>query len=192
MSKTRSSNSSSASVSDSIINTLDTKFDEFKVSLLAELKGDIKKLIDDAKSEIENHFQLKKNEFKQFIESTDAQLSLDLVKSHVDQLLTQNKEMMASNETIRNELDDLQQYGRRPNVRLYGVQLEENENNSRIEQRVLKIAEDLQIKISVNALERAHRVGATKGGKTQISVRFNTFNDRTIFYKARDLISKKT
>ena len=128
MSKTRSSNSSSASVSDSIINTLDTKFDEFKVSLLAELKGDIKKLIDDAKSEIENHFQLKKNEFKQFIESTDAQLSLDLVKSHVDQLLTQNKEMMASNETIRNELDDLQQYGRRPNVRLYGVQLEENEN----------------------------------------------------------------
>lgn len=60
---------------------------------------------------------------------------------------------------------------------------------------LLNIIKDLEIDIPENAVDRAHRVGKKKdvnGNVTQpIIVRFNSFSERTNFYKSRKAVKDR-
>ena len=96
-------------------------------------------------------------------------------------------------------MEKLEQYTRRPNLRIYGVPVSENEKPSDVEDRVRDILTDSGIEIENCGLDRAHRTGVKSNTRpngdevyTQpIIVRFSTFRDRTKVYRKRKAIKEK-
>ena len=90
---------------------------------------------------------------------------------------------------LADKLDDLEQYGRRLSVRVYGIPPVEKETGEDVRNKVLKIISDAKIDVPANFVDRAHRIGKVvtiDGTKKQsVIVRFNNFHYRTMFYKAR-------
>ena len=122
--------------------------------------------------------------------------SVEAIKKHVQTLNAENMAMREANNILKIELEDLQQYVRRPNLRIFGINVEENETSRDVATKVKEMISDANIEIPDDALDRAHRIGRTKededGNVTQpIIVRFSTFRDRTIVYKARKDIKSK-
>ena len=109
----------------------------------------------------------------------------------------ENVGLKASYQDLRTELEDLKQYGRRTNLRFYSVPLEGRESSD----QVLKLVENVCKEVAPHMfkfgspIDRAHRVGKIKtenGVKTQpIIIRFLTFRDRTVIYRARKNIKEK-
>ena len=91
------------------------------------------------------------------------------------------------------ELEDLQQYVRRPNLRIYGVPVVIDETSDMVETKVKTILNELlDERITI---DRAHRIGRVKeddeGNKSQpIIVRFPTFRERTVAYRARKTLKQ--
>ena len=166
---------------------IDNKFEEFKTSLLASIK-------DLVKLEIESYFDTTYSDpvTNEHIESSKA------VREHVQTLLSKQMVLEEKYSKLEKKLDDLEQYTRRPNLRIYGVPIEAHESPATVEKKVIDIIKDCNIGIEVNSLDRAHRIGAKKTtGDTAtittqpIIVRFTSFRDRTKFYRKRKDIKDK-
>ena len=186
-----------------IAKIIDEKFEIFKSSILEELKksildqlqNDISVIIDEEKKRFEECIAGKMRE----LPDTELVTSVEAIKVHVRQLQDDNRKLNALNNTLRLDIDDIEQYGRRPNLRLYGVPPEKNETSKMVEAKVKDVLGDLAAnspEIGVLTFDRAHRVGKPKedsrGIKQQaIIVRFQTFRDRTLVYRARKSIKER-
>ena len=99
----------------------------------------------------------------------------DLIKTLAQEVKTLKEDLKVSNLKVKNleienarlkratnltlfKLDALEQYGRRENLRIYGVP-ETNNNNDDGEDVVLRIAKFLQIDLQGMDIQRAHRLG---------------------------------
>lgn len=81
------------------------------------------------------------------------------------------------NSTLKLKLDDLEQYGRRPLVRFSGIPETTGDTNEDTTTLILNACTDAGITISVNDIERSHRVGKRQTGKPrQIIARTNSSN----------------
>ena len=85
---------------------------------------------------------------------------------------------------------DLEQYGRRLSLRIYGLPVVQKETANDVLIKVKKVVSKLGVKIPDSGFDRAHRVGriheVDKGNKRQaIIVRMNSWTDRTKVYRAR-------
>ena len=105
--------------------------------------------------------------------------------------------LKAENIKLKSRLEDLEQYTRRPNVRIYGVPLKNDESVKDVETIVKTLVTDNGI--SGCSLDRAHRIGRVQEVESEdsetvkmqpIIARFGTFRDRTIFYRARKAIKE--
>ena len=169
---------------------------EFKKTILEELKKDIDLLVNEEKENISTYIQTKKTVPEKDLEFA---ASLEAVKQHVKSLQEDNYKLKVAHSKVVMELDDLQQYGRRPNLRIYGVPVEVNETAAMVEEKVKTILGNIGTDVPTTKpikFDRAHRVGKPKvdqkGHKQQaIIVRFRTFRERTLVYKARKSIKER-
>ena len=172
---------------------IDKKLSEFKIVLLQQVKESLDAFFDGKKTELnalvtENNVKATANMRNELMESINA------VRKHVDAL-------KAENSALKISVDDLQQYIRRPNIKIFRAPVSYGEKPYQVEELVKEM---LAIPgFPVTSLDRAHRIGKVvskdvdKNGtkiveRTQpIIARFTTFRDRTLFYRARDQIKKK-
>lgn len=169
-----------------LMEMLDSKFDEFKKSLLNDLSADIQKVVDNHKKEIQLYFDDKSRELEKVEDLAD---SVAVIHEHVRKLQESNDLLKKQNSMLYDKVDDLEQYGRRQCLRIYGVPPKEGETSDDVRKEVLGIVRDANMNIPENFVDRAHRIGkeVVKDGvkKQAIIVRFNNFHYRTLFYRAR-------
>ena len=92
-------------------------------------------------------------------------------------------------ETLKLDLDDKEQYQRRTSLRIFGLPQEEGEDSESCRAKIIKIIQDEKLDITLDSVDRAHRIGKREKGKpAQVILKFATFRSRTIFYRARDRI----
>ena len=141
---------------DSISELIDQKLNEFKTSFMAEILA-ILGNTDEKKNEIEVLFEEKKNEF---INNTEEYLkSIRAIENHVRNLQLSNDSIKAQNIILTNEIDDLQQYGRRPNIRIFGVKTAGKESEEDVINIVSNIIQSVGGDVRNDAIDRGHRVG---------------------------------
>ena len=133
----------------------------------------------------------KKDELIKVSHSVEYQESISSIQEHVKLLKEENKTLKESNNHIRLELEDLKQYTRRTNLRMYGVPIEKGETSGKVLELVEKKVKEVtpeNFKFG-SPIDRAHRIGKKKtinGVVTQpIIFRFLTFRSRTMVYRVR-------
>lgn len=91
------------------------------------------------------------------------------------------------NEYLRAAMDNLEQYSRRNNLRLYG--LPESDAGLGVDEVVLKLCkEKMGLNIRSEAIDRAHRLGQQRGGKPRpIIIKFVDYKTREMLFKNRKM-----
>lgn len=87
---------------------------------------------------------------------------------------------------LKIQMDDLEQYSRRDNVKISGLVPEkENESMDDLENSILKLAADMDCNITKESISVAHRLKHENNGVKVVIVKFNTRKDKEAFYKAK-------
>ena len=68
------------------------------------------------------------------------------------------------NEELREELDELQQYSRKPSIRVYGIPESEDEDTDRLLLQLFNKRMQLQPPVQLQEIEISHRVGRNPNG----------------------------
>lgn len=94
-------------------------------------------------------------------------------------------------EYVETRLDELEQYGRRNNLRIFGVPEKQDENTDDI---VLDIASKIGVDMDISYIDRCHRVGRkVPGANRPIIVKFSGYAVRAeYFQKKKQLRGTKT
>ena len=154
---------------------------------MSKLRNEINNL---CKEEITNFIEEKKTEITNFWQELEITSSLVAIKKHVKTLQDQNATMKEKYRILKNELDDLKQYVRRPTLRIYGVIKERNETSDMVEEKVKNMIGGMFPNDSPNVIDRAHRVWKIKNNGDgnifqPIIVRSRSFYVRTVVYRRR-------
>ena len=173
-----------------VTSMMEKRFAEFKTGLLQDLSKDIQTFVDERKDELNNEinvfFEKKSEELGQI---SELATSIAAIQEHVKKLEVNQNTLRKENINLSERIENLEQYGRRCNVRIYGIPLQNNESSVDIRNKVLKIKSDANMDIPDYAIDRTDRVGKiiNKDGqrKQAVIVRFTSFYSRTIFYSAR-------
>lgn len=82
-----------------------------------------------------------------------------------------------------NEIDKLEQYQRRSNLRVFGIPETVNENTDNL---IVNLAnEKLKVKLNISDIDRSHRVGR-KGNKPRpIIVKFTSYRSRQEIFRSK-------
>ena len=107
----------------------------------------------------------------------DAKIN-ELEKRLLNKLELQSKEIKTMRKKIADlqdrledaelAIDDGKQYSRRMCLQINGIPLQKGETENACIRKVLNIAEEMGIKLSPNAIDRAHRVGRTYVRKNDV------------------------
>ena len=101
--------------------------------------------------------------------------SLNLKVEHV-------KERIAK---VERQVNDVQQYIRRYDLRIFNVPIDDLETQNISDWVLNYFTQRLKVDISEESIDRAHRVGRVKDGKTQIIVRFISWSPRCKVFRNR-------
>lgn len=131
----------------------------------------------DVKTKLVNHL----------LPTLDEQVKLILnpLKATVTDLELKLKESNDRCQQLDNKHDDLEQYTRRQNIRIAGIQEADGENTDNL---VITFAKDvLNVDVSAAEIDRSHRVGQKAQNKTtrDIIVRFVSYKSKLKIMKAR-------
>ena len=90
----------------------------------------------------------------------------ELNKSKKDLKMTQseNQRLKQALNLTNFKLDELEQYGRRENIRIHNISESENENDDGADV-LFKVADTLKIELDERDIQRVHRIGAKKTSK---------------------------
>lgn len=98
----------------------------------------------------------------------------------------QNNQLTRDNLKIQLELDNLQQYSRRNNIRIFGIKEEAAEDTHKV---VLNMfSEKLKLKIDESAIDRTHRVGGNTSKNRHLIVKFVSYQTRAQIILNRKLL----
>ena len=123
------------------------------------------------------------------IKSAVSQINETLIKE-VNIVKKENSELKKMVNTLEQkvmklerDVDDGEQYSRRNSVRISGVGESSEEDTDRI---ILNIAKDLEADITLNDIDRSHRVGKSRNGRPRaIIVKFTSYRARRALYSKR-------
>ena len=105
------------------------------------------------------------------------------LESDNEKLKKENKELKAQVKKIEKLVDAGEQYSRRNSLRMSGVAEVTGEDTDKI---VMDRADAVSADISLDDIDRSHRVGKHKPGKTRdIIIKFATYRARQKFYSKR-------
>ena len=88
-------------------------------------------------------------------------------------------------EQVENDLDDVQQYLRRYDLRIFKVPVTVIANKDITDWSLEYFTQELGVNIDERDIDRAHRIGKEKDGKVQIIIRFCSWNPRCMVYRNR-------
>ena len=116
-----------------------------------------------------------------------------IVSNEVTTLKESMTRLEQENQLLKKKLDDVEQYTRRNNVRVFGIPEEENEN---VENSVLKVfQEKMGVAVQPESMERCHRLGRRDDrnrGPRPIIVKFMSYKHReAVFNMKRRLKGSK-
>ena len=106
-------------------------------------------------------------------------------------LQEQIKNLFTQNQRNQEDVEELEQYGRRLCLRIDGVPTEEKETSEDVLQKVRSLYSDAEMDIPDMAYDRAHRIGKAYNDKgtnkicKSIIVHFSTFCYRTMVYSSK-------
>ena len=116
---------------------------------------------------------------------------LDTNTKEIGKLKNENIKLKQALSLAVYNVDALEQYGRRENIRIHGVAEKLNSNKDDGEEVVANIAAELGIDINECDIQRAHRLGKKKnspGGKPrQIIARFISYKKRNELLHAKKI-----
>ena len=153
------------------------KVEEFKVAFIEEIKSNLKEIF--------------KDEIKAIIKEELCNLekvssTVSLLQKHVTSLKQSNIELQKRCSDLEVFVDNNEQYSRRTCLRITNMPCEENESSEDVLRKVKKlITEEAELDIPEAVIDRAHRIGPRKNKKQTAIVKFSTFRQRTLFYRAR-------
>ena len=88
-------------------------------------------------------------------------------------------------DALREEVDRLQQYTRRPCVTIRGIDKANNEKFADLKQKVAHIIQSVNSSTTINDVDKFHRNGRVRDGKQEVIIRFKSHSAKEAFYKAR-------
>jgi hypothetical protein len=88
-------------------------------------------------------------------------------------------------ELVDRKTDDNNQYARRPNLVLAGMNIMRGENPNSIRKAIINELDRLGIRDAIPDLDRAHRYGSRIGNRQSVIVRFTSWYARDMFYNKR-------
>ena len=88
-------------------------------------------------------------------------------------------------DALREEVDRLQQYTRRPCVAIHGIAKDRNERYGDLKHKVSNIIESINSTTTMADVDKFHRNGRVRGGKQEVIVRFKSHSAKEAFFKAR-------
>ena len=151
---------------DDMLLILERKFDELKSQFISEFRVKIQEIVQEDFSKIADKYEQR---------STILESNVEMLKQHINVLKQLNDKLITS-------IDDLEQYGRRQSLRVYGVPQEDDETSESVVNKVHQIMKDIECDIPINFIDRAHRVGKKR---QDIIVKFCSFRYRSQVYRAR-------
>ncbi len=80
---------------------------------------------------------------------------------------------------VETKVDELEQYGRRNNLRIYGVQETKGEDTDDV---VLNVAEKMGVVLDATDIDRSHRIGKTSTQARPIIVKFIGYGPRSSMF----------
>ena len=111
-------------------------------------------------------------------------------------LQEQIKILFTQNQRNQEDVEELEQYGRRLHLQIDGVPIEEEETSDDVLQKVISLCSNPETDILDMRYDRAHRIfkgyndkGTNKNCKS-IIVRFSTFRHRTMVYRLKKKMIK--
>ena len=140
-----------------LIKVIDERFEAFKNSLLKDLKAELKSFSELQKEEISSYLDVKKGELSSSV-NAEYTKSIISIQKHVTELKSKNAEL---SKTVEN----LQQYIRGPNIRIFGVPVPVKESSGDVERLVTEIMDRTGMDIPHANMDRAHRIGKKKRRK---------------------------
>ena len=96
-------------------------------------------------------------------------------------------------DTLECKIDDLEQYFRRNCIKITGVSENKDENSDDVALNVINklILGPEKISISIDKIERSHRVGKPRGNRPRdIIVKFTSYRDRALVYAKKSNLKK--
>ncbi|XP_068701343.1 uncharacterized protein [Montipora foliosa] len=180
--------------------TSDDEFCENWEKIEAKIEAKLNKWIDERLPSI---IQLKIQEFvdpavnklitsPKFCESVSESLKFDLEQCrNIESIL---EELKVSNETLTSQLDDLEQYTRRTNIRIYGIPESNVESaDTREDTDILSlnfVKEELGVDLKLEDISRSHRVGKRSSMPRPIIVRLSRHNTKVEILPKRKMLKK--
>ena len=131
-----------------------------------------------------NDILKKVNSLKEEINDLKAELKQS--KEEIKLLKLENGDLKQALNFNTAQIDDMQQYSRRENLRIYGIE-KSNSNKDDGETVILNVAKTLGIQLEAKDVQRAHRLGKKKrsGKPRPIIARFVSYKKRTQFLKKK-------
>lgn len=141
----------------------------------------VEKLLEDQKFILSIAEAVSNSVLQQLNEKTVEQdKKIQELESEVDNLKVANLKYTC-------EIDNLEQYGRRNSIRIFGSTETQNENISEVVLDILN--SKLKTNIKVEDIDRMHRIGKpTMGGTRAIIVKFTSYRCRKIVFDQKKLL----
>ena len=157
---------------------MDEKFSQQDGSLKEMCKGLIENFTNEVKSEIKKQLD-------------DQNVKITRLEADQAMLQEQIKNLLLQNQRNQEDVEELEQYGRRLCLRIDGVPSEEKETSEDVLKKVMTLCNDAEVDIPDMAFDRAHRIGRAYNDKgsnkncKSIIVRLATFRHRTMLYRCK-------
>ena len=97
---------------------------------------------------------------------------ISAIKDFTDKMERKAAEMQRYCLLNKYENDRLEQYSRRDNLRISGIEEEDDESEEVLEAKVIELAEDIGVKLKPDEISVAHRLGKPRDGGRTVIVRF--------------------
>ena len=173
---------------------IEQKFEELKKYIdekFSQQDGSLKEM---CSALIENFTKEVKKEIKKQLDDQNDKIAR--LESDKAMLQEQVKYLMQQNQTNQENMEELEQYGRRLCLRIDGIPTEKNEKSEDVLEKVKSLCHKAEVDIPDLAFDRAHRIGKTYNEKgtnrtcKSIIVRFTTFRHRTLLYRSKKKMSQ--
>ena len=153
-------------------------------------KEEIISLVDDAKAVVREEFA--RDLLKRDAIIGELSTSLKLLKSENEKLKSANALAAIHREILLRKIDQNEQYSRKQNLIIDGINLRKEDNDEVIRDAVLEELANLNLDIDPSHVVRAHRTGSSyidsRGRRhTPVICRFISWRARNIVYEARKL-----
>lgn len=155
-STTNNGNSMSAEVMNELLNN--SSFIECIVKAVQKV---IKQSVDDSVSKLKIAMSEREESLKELVERNastlhDIQVTIENKLTEIDHLQSEVGKQKETISSLTSNLNSLEQYTRRNNIRIFGVAEQRDENT---DQLVSQVAEKLGVRVAPTDIDRSHRVG---------------------------------